>query len=74
MSKHTHKHSCECEHENVKFCKQCKVVHCLDCNMEWGGYKVYWYYGYPYNQQFTYTNSTGDYISQGTTVTCNHSH
>ena len=31
---HDH-HSCECQHERVKFCSRCKVTHCLDCKMEW---------------------------------------
>lgn len=37
MNKHDHepKHQCCCEHERVKFCKKCQVVHCLDCGREW---------------------------------------
>lgn len=31
---HKH-HSCECKHKEVKYCSTCRVVHCLDCNMEW---------------------------------------
>lgn len=29
---HAHNH---CEHENLQYCKHCKVVHCLDCKQEW---------------------------------------
>src|SRR5947207_3240991 len=36
MSSHTHQHSCTCPHENLHYCILCKVVHCLDCNQEWG--------------------------------------
>lgn len=31
---HKH-HSCQCDHANVKFCKPCQLVHCLDCSKEW---------------------------------------
>ena len=50
-----HNHRCVCEHEQVRFCKQCKVVHCLDCNKEWRDYNwtsPYWYYG-----NYTYYSS-----------------
>ena len=38
-------HRCECDHEQVRVCSKCKVVHCLDCKMEWVE-KVTWAYGY----------------------------
>ena len=28
-------HRCECKHERVKFCPECRVVYCLDCKQEW---------------------------------------
>lgn len=42
---HKH-HSCTCDHSNVKFCKPCNLVHCLDCNKEWKqtGFNYYPYY------------------------------
>ncbi len=67
---HNHKHTCECEHENVRYCKRCKVIHCLDCNKEWSE-KVTWTYSYTPNYwqlsnkpwyeqpQFIWGNSTG---------------
>lgn len=47
------KHNCTCNHENVSYCKTCKVCHCADCNQEWrvaGTYNPY-YWGQTY-----YTN------------------
>ena len=29
--KHTH-----CKHEKVEYCAECQVVHCLNCEKEWG--------------------------------------
>lgn len=29
------KHSCTCKHESVEYCPTCKVVHCLNCKIEW---------------------------------------
>jgi hypothetical protein len=40
---HKH-HSCKCKHENVRYCSTCYLVHCLDCNMEWGQKTSYWQY------------------------------
>lgn len=47
----SHKHNCECSHENVKYCQTCKVCHCLECNQEWSVTPVYryTYYNYPYS-------------------------
>ena len=62
-----HNHSCECEHANVQYCKKCKVVHCLDCNMEWKAYPSYPYnypYNYPYWQYGQYNYPNGVYNSQ----------
>lgn len=58
---HKH-HNCDCIHDDVKYCKTCKVVHCLDCNQEWGA-KYTWSYqqGYPWY----YTNTIGGGNLQG---------
>lgn len=40
------KHNCTCNHENVSYCKTCKVCHCADCNQEWrvsGPYNPYYW-------------------------------
>lgn len=66
MDGQTHKHSCECEHDHVRFCKKCQVVHCLDCNKEWrnninwnylGQYTTPSYPSYPWYSNITLTNS-----------------
>jgi len=54
--KHSH-HHCECDHSNVKYCKTCKVVHCLECNQEWRTFYNYNYNTYPY--WGIYTNDIG---------------
>lgn len=46
------KHKCECKHENVRYCNNCKVVHCDGCNMEWVIRNTY------YSPQITYTYAT----------------
>jgi len=28
-------HRCERAHKRVKYCAKCRMVHCLDCEMEW---------------------------------------
>jgi hypothetical protein len=58
MSKASHK--CACEHENVSYCKTCKVCHCADCNQEWSAKGLTWQY-YPYYQG-TYTNGFGNQL------------
>src|SRR5882724_11132717 len=50
-----HNHSCQCDHENVQFCKTCKIVHCLDCKIEW---TQKYTYSYPWN--WYYTNGIGN--------------
>ncbi len=64
MSKHDHKHSCECSHESVKYCKTCKIVHCADCNLEWSQRPTYtygspWYQGYLGSSAIPMTSSGG---------------
>lgn len=58
----SHKHSCACEHEAVKYCKTCRIVHCEDCNQEWTakGYYNPWYYNNGYLAQETITTGTAD--------------
>lgn len=64
--KHNH-HHCECEHAKVEFCGTCKVVHCLDCKMEWSHEPCQRAHTYPY---YPWTWSTGVGISSPTyTVT-----
>jgi hypothetical protein len=59
-----HNHSCSCDHDNVKYCRVCGVVHCLDCNQEWrSGWSWYGYRQYPsWNPYYIYTGGI-----QGTT-------
>jgi hypothetical protein len=64
MGKHEHKHSCECSHESVKFCRTCKVVHCLGCNQEWG-LRVQSYYQYPWSYTYDGLLKTGSGTSFG---------
>lgn len=49
MGNHNHE-SC-CGHENVEYCKNCKVAFCVDCGKEWGE-RYNWNYtiypNYPY--------------------------
>jgi hypothetical protein len=48
MNCHNHKkHSCECKHENVKYCAKCSLVYCEDCGFEWNN-NTWWYYPYQY--------------------------
>lgn len=39
-----HKHD-HCEHEHVKYCRQCDKPHCLDCGFEWNKFPYQYYYG-----------------------------
>lgn len=58
MSKHDHRE--ECQHSRLKFCKVCKVVHCLDCEKEWKE-PAYTMWSWPYTQQpyYSWTNGSG---------------
>lgn len=42
--KHEHK---ECSHENLDYCRICKVVYCKDCTQEWVEQKWNWTYTVP---------------------------
>ena len=45
MHKH---HYCECQHDNIRFCKKCQRPYCLDCGREWYANYHYYTYTYPY--------------------------
>ena len=71
-----HTHRCECKHERVRFCAKCKVVHCLDCKLEWREYPQ-WSYSYPYYQPYSYpyyqpyytwTSAQGPQYESGSTI------
>lgn len=85
---HNHNHSCVCEHVNVKFCKHCHTVYCLDCSQEWTT-KSTWAYGYwhypstlgnvltkyadnTYDDRHTTTNTNPQNLTL--TTACSHSH
>jgi len=55
---HHHEHCCE--HEQVKYCKVCRVVYCAKCGKEWKeGIWYYPYYTYPYTNPYpTWTTGT----------------
>ncbi len=61
MSSHNHCSSFGCEHNNLKYCKCCRVPYCVDCGYEW---KTYSYWNYPY---YTYTYTAGQ-LQQSPTV------
>lgn len=42
-----HNHDNCCQHDQVRYCKVCQVVHCLNCQKEWGR-PTYYTYTYPY--------------------------
>lgn len=52
---HNHNHNCSCDHERVKFCKTCRIVHCQDCNQEWTYKVTQWTYTQPYWQHLPNT-------------------
>lgn len=59
---HKH-HSCKCEHEDVKFCKTCQIVHCLDCNKEWRQSTMWYNPYYLGGSGYIYNNAIG--VSSG---------
>lgn len=63
MAVHKHEHCCE--HKNVKYCKVCQVVYCVDCGKEWRD--ICWTYTYP---QTTWTPNWT--VTTGDTITCDH--
>ena len=69
-------HSCECKHENIKYCARCDTAYCVDCRREWC--KKYSYTGYN-TYPWTYTTigtaaSSSIYAATDGTVTnsCEH--
>lgn len=81
---HNHKHSCSCDHKNVKYCSTCQVVHCLDCNQEWTkrntwnwtvGTTTYPFYGYRTAEVHGNTTGSSDWqktVDTMLTSTCSH--
>jgi len=72
MTLHTHHEHC-CEHEQVKYCKICKVVYCVKCGKEWR--ENFWTYTYTYpTYSVPYQTAGSSYkISDiSTTTVCNH--
>jgi hypothetical protein len=68
MSKTNHDHAthrCNCDHADVKYCRTCRIVHCLDCKQEWGSHSYAWTYTYPYPTSTTYP-SAGTYLTSTT--------
>lgn len=69
--KHSHSHSCRCNHTSVKFCKHCNTVYCEGCSQEWSA-KGSWTYTYPNTYQSGYygyglSTTVGNYNSTLTT-------
>ena len=55
MSHEHHEHCCE--HDDLRYCKVCRVVYCKGCGKEWRNKN--WYNTYPPYPQWTYTVSLG---------------
>jgi hypothetical protein len=79
MSKHHH-HDC-CEHEDLAYCKVCKVAYCKDCGKEWRdnpGYSLYPHWPNTWETPtVTWGNTCGTLTTadtNGTTVTTGHNH
>jgi hypothetical protein len=67
---HDHRHACECDHERVRYCTRCKIVHCLDCKQEWVSRPVTIYWPYSQYQYPIYSlRGVGTALSQSTTQT-----
>lgn len=67
-----HSHSCSCEHKEVRFCKDCKVVHCLDCKQEWSNVpctRPHYWGGYS-TVYANYPSGAGQCVDLTPTVTC----
>lgn len=58
---HIH-YSCKCEHKNVKWCKHCDLVYCVDCAKEWKFTNyTFTYYSYWPQPGVTYYPVTSGY-------------
>lgn len=64
---HKHDHD-ECEHKNLKYCKKCDVIYCVNCDREWPSVKWNYSYTQPYR---TWTSDGTTYIAY-TEETCGH--
>ena len=66
----SHKCKCECKHKNVRYCKKCDKVHCLDCAKEWPDTNHYPYYPYyPYSWYYTSAGTSDWTYCPSTTTT-----
>lgn len=63
-----HDHGKECQHAELKFCRDCKVPHCLSCGKEWRE-QSYWYSTVP--THYTKPASYPDTITITTTPIVN---
>ncbi len=71
--KMSHLCKCECKHKNVKYCKKCDKVYCLDCRKEWPESRGYtWYYPQRYDYgtaslpyEVTWTDATTGITESG---------
>lgn len=71
-----HVHSCQCEHDTIKYCSGCKVAYCVDCGEEWGKHYFSYSYTYPWssitNATSTLSGSVNNYAQTETTSGCSH--
>jgi len=70
-----HKHSCECKHDNVKYCKTCRIVHCENCNQEWTAKgNHHWNSGYNQwlGQNVTTRTAGNERLTKSADVLCKH--
>lgn len=78
MSKHEHKHKCECKHEHIKYCAKCYKPYCVNCGQEWelpSAYVPYYPWYEPY--KITWGSSAvdvgnADFYTESITVPCQH--
>ena len=75
MDKGCH-HTCECKHDDLKLCKKCDVVYCVECKEEWPKYRQsypYWYAGTTFTSPLGTFTTGGDTGSDTTTITIGNS-
>lgn len=60
-------HKCNCDHDDVKFCKSCATIYCKSCSKEW---VERWLFTYttPYVYNSPYTVSDGTVVVGNTTT------
>ncbi len=60
----------ECKHQNIKFCKKCNVLYCVDCGKEWVE-KIELYTSPYYFYSYTWPDyRTSDPLSPNGTIIC----